>query len=217
MIAKIRHATQKEGDIITKDDGDKVSPMKQTFYLTARSFTNMRRDIAYYWFRLFIYIMLSICLGTIYYKVGLSYDAIQARAGMFLFVTAFLTFMGVASFPLFIEDMKIFTRERLNGHYGATVFVVANFLSAFPFVLLLACIQVLYEMGGLHPGFDHYICFIVSRPLHLLHCYIVSRGESTCSHFSCSTRFSYCNDCRIWCDRIFLTFYAKMETKNKVL
>ncbi|KAH7436818.1 hypothetical protein KP509_05G037100 [Ceratopteris richardii] len=164
MIAKIRHATEKEGDIITKDDGDKVSAMKQTFYLTARSFTNMRRDIAYYWFRLFIYTMLSICVGTIYYKVGHSYDAIQARAGMFIFVTAFLTFMGVASFPSFIEDMKIFTRERLNGHYGATVFVVANFLSAFPFVLLLAIIPgtILYEMGGLHPGFGHYICFIIT-------------------------------------------------------
>ncbi|KAH6555782.1 hypothetical protein KP509_1Z228500 [Ceratopteris richardii] len=138
--------------------------MKQAFYLTSRSFTNMRRDIAYYWFRLFVYIMLSICVGTIYYKVGHSYDAIQARAGMFIFVTAFLTFMGVLSFPSFVEDMKIFTQERLNGHYGVAVFVIANFLSAFPFVFLMAIIPgtILYTMGGLHPGFDHYICFIAT-------------------------------------------------------
>ncbi|KAI5070117.1 hypothetical protein GOP47_0014460 [Adiantum capillus-veneris] len=87
-----------------------------------------------------------------------------ARGGLFIFVTAFLTFMGVVSFPSFIEDMKIFMRERLNEHYGVAVFVMANFLSAFPFVLLLAIIRgtILYTMTSLHPGFDHFICFLVT-------------------------------------------------------
>ncbi|MCO5551376.1 hypothetical protein L7F22_004878 [Adiantum nelumboides] len=160
----IQQVSQKEGELIEKGDVGRASVLKQTFYLTSRSFTNMRRDIAYYWFRLFIYTVLSICVGTIYYKVGHSFDAIQARASLFMFVSAFLTFMGVASFPSFIEDMKIFTRERLNGHYAVVVFVVANFLSAFPFVLLLAIIPgvILYTMTGLHPGFDHFICFIAT-------------------------------------------------------
>eukprot|EP00250_Pteridium_aquilinum_P019927 c24628_g3_i1 orf=640-2622(+) len=164
VTATIQHASQKEGELIGKGDAGTASSIKQTFYLTSRSFTNMRRDVAYYWFRLFVYVMLSICVGTIYYKVGHSFDAIQARAGMFIFVTAFLTFMGVASFPSFVEDMKIFTRERLNGHYGVAVFVVANFLSAFPFVVLLAVLPgtILYTMGGLHPGFEHFACFIVN-------------------------------------------------------
>ncbi|KAI5075196.1 hypothetical protein GOP47_0009272 [Adiantum capillus-veneris] len=124
----------------------------------------MRRDIAYYWFGLFMYTMLSICVGTIYFKLGQSFDDIQARAGLFIFVTAFSTFMGVASFPSFIEDMKIFICELLNGHYGVAVFVMANFLSAFPFVLLLAVIPgtILYTMTSLHPGFDHFICFSVT-------------------------------------------------------
>ncbi|MCO5612469.1 hypothetical protein L7F22_066736 [Adiantum nelumboides] len=160
----IQQVSQKEGELIEKGDVGRASVLKQTFYLTSRSFTNMRRDIAYYWFRLFIYTVLSICVGTIYYKVGHSFDAIQARASLFMFVSAFLTFMGVASFPSFIEDMKIFTRERLNGHYAVAVFVVANFLSAFPFVLLLAIIPgvILYTMTDLHPGFNHFICFIAT-------------------------------------------------------
>ncbi|KAI5066046.1 hypothetical protein GOP47_0018670 [Adiantum capillus-veneris] len=54
-----------------------------------------------------MYTMLPICVGTIYFKLGQSFDDIQARAGLFIFVTAFLTFMGVASFPSFIEDMKV--------------------------------------------------------------------------------------------------------------
>lgn len=164
VMITIQQVSQKEGELIGKGDGGKASSLKQTFYLTSRSFTNMRRDIAYYWFRLFVYSVLSICVGTIYYKVGHSFDAIQARAGLFIFVTAFLTFMGVASFPSFVEDMKIFTRERLNGHYGVAVFVMANFLSAVPFVLLLAVIPgtILYTMAGLHPGFEHFACFIVT-------------------------------------------------------
>ncbi|KAI5070109.1 hypothetical protein GOP47_0014452 [Adiantum capillus-veneris] len=160
----IQKVSQKAGELIGKGDVGKASTLKQTFYLTSRSFTNMKRDIAYYWFRLFVYTMLSICVGTIYFNVGYSFDAIQARAALTFFVTAFLTFMGVVSVPSFIEDMKTFTRERLNGHYGVAVFVMANFLSAFPFVLLLAIIPgtILYTMTSLHPGFDHFLCFIVS-------------------------------------------------------
>ncbi|KAI5055522.1 hypothetical protein GOP47_0029043 [Adiantum capillus-veneris] len=72
----------------------------------------MRRDIAYYWFRLFMYTMLSIFVGTIYFKLGQSFNDIQARVGLFIFVTAFLTFMGVASFPSFIEDMKAMMQDK---------------------------------------------------------------------------------------------------------
>mgnify|MGYP007067627914 CR=1 FL=1 len=50
---------------------------RKTYYLTSRSFTNMRRDLSYYWFRLLTYVGLAIVLGTIYYKVGLGYSAIQ--------------------------------------------------------------------------------------------------------------------------------------------
>ncbi|KAK9136043.1 hypothetical protein Syun_015373 [Stephania yunnanensis] len=35
-----------------------------------------------------------------------------------MFVVSFMTFMAIGGFPSFVEDMKIFGRERLNGHYG---------------------------------------------------------------------------------------------------
>ncbi|KAI5077435.1 hypothetical protein GOP47_0007259 [Adiantum capillus-veneris] len=50
--------------------------------------------------------------STIYFKLGQYFDDIQARPGQFIFVTAFLTFMGVARFPSFIEDMKSMMQDK---------------------------------------------------------------------------------------------------------
>ncbi len=48
----------------------------QCWSLTRRSFTNMKRDIGYYWLRSIIYFLLSICLGTIYWRIGFQYSSI---------------------------------------------------------------------------------------------------------------------------------------------
>ena len=37
---------------------------------------NMSRDVGYYWLRLVIYVLVSFCVGTIYFDVGTSYNAI---------------------------------------------------------------------------------------------------------------------------------------------
>lgn len=163
VIMQIQKASTKKGDKL-KGGSPEADFFNTVFYLTSRSFTNMRRDYTYYWFRLLVYVLLSIVLGTVYYKVGLSYAAIQARAAMLMFITSFLSFIGVLSFPSFIEDMKIFTRERLNGHYGVAAFAIANTLSSFPFLILIALIPgaVVYILGGLHPGLDRFCYFFLT-------------------------------------------------------
>ncbi|PHU19373.1 hypothetical protein BC332_10524 [Capsicum chinense] len=57
---------------------------------------------------------------------------------MLMFVAAFLTFMSIGGFPSFVEDMKIFTRERLNGHYGVAACLVGNTVSSIPYLLLIS-------------------------------------------------------------------------------
>lgn len=52
----------------------------QAFTLTRRSFVNMSRDFGYYWLRLVIYIIVTICIGTIYFKVGTGFSAILVSA-----------------------------------------------------------------------------------------------------------------------------------------
>lgn len=51
----------------------------QVHVLTKRSFKNMYRDLGYYWLRLAIYVALCICVGTIFYKVGTAFSAIQVH------------------------------------------------------------------------------------------------------------------------------------------
>ncbi|XP_031122874.1 ABC transporter G family member 15-like isoform X2 [Ipomoea triloba] len=113
---------------------------KQLVTLTQRSFKNMTRDMGYYWSRIVIYILVSICVGTLFFRVGTSYTAILARGACGGFVTGYMTFMSIGGFPSFIEEMRIFTKERLNGHYGVGAFILSNFLSSFPFLVAVSAI-----------------------------------------------------------------------------
>lgn len=80
---------------------------KQLGTLTRRSLVNMSRDVGYYWARIVIYLVVSICVGTIFFDVGDSYTAILARVSCGAFITGFMTFMSIGGFPSFIEEMKV--------------------------------------------------------------------------------------------------------------
>lgn len=57
-----------------------------------------------------------------------------------------MSFMAVAYVPSFLEDRATFVKERANGLYGATPFIISNFLIGLPFLCtssLFSCIQVL--------------------------------------------------------------------------
>lgn len=48
-----------------------------------------------------------------------------------------MSFMAVAYVPAFLEDRATFAKERANGLYGATPFMVSNFLIGLPFLCML--------------------------------------------------------------------------------
>ncbi|KAG8368644.1 hypothetical protein BUALT_Bualt15G0067000 [Buddleja alternifolia] len=126
----------------------------QCIVLTKRSFINMYRDLGYYWVRLAIYVALGFGLGSVFYDVGSSYSSIHERGSLLMFVASLLTIMAIGGFPSFVEDLKVFRRERLNGHYGAAAFVVGNTVSSTPFLLLISAIPgaITYFLSGLHQG-----------------------------------------------------------------
>ncbi|GJM87805.1 hypothetical protein PR202_ga03798 [Eleusine coracana subsp. coracana] len=84
-----------------------------------------------------------------------------ARGSLLNFVAAFLTFMAIGGFPSFVEDMKIFGRERLNGHYGVSSFVIANTVSSTPYLALISLIPgaIAYYLVGLQSSFGHFAYF----------------------------------------------------------
>ncbi|BFG36872.1 hypothetical protein CerSpe_231460 [Prunus speciosa] len=159
---KVEEISKVKGTVLDSG-GSQASFLMQAFTLSKRSFINMSRDFGYYWLRLVIYIVVTICIGTIYLNVGTGYSSILARGSCASFVFGFVTFMSIGGFPSFVEDMKVFQRERLNGHYGVTAFVISNTLSAMPFLILITFLAgtVCYYMVRLHPGFEHYLFFVL--------------------------------------------------------
>ncbi|XP_062149443.1 ABC transporter G family member 1-like isoform X1 [Alnus glutinosa] len=157
VLSKI--CQQKQGSLENK--GSQTSFITQCQVLTRRSFVNMYRDLGYYWLRLAIYIALCLCVGTIYHDIGFTFGSIQARGSMLMFVAAFLTFMAIGGFPSFVEDMKIFGGERLNGHYGVGAYVIGNTLSSIPYLLIISLAPgaLAYYLVGLQKSFQHFACF----------------------------------------------------------
>ncbi|KAK3008318.1 LOW QUALITY PROTEIN: hypothetical protein RJ639_014422 [Escallonia herrerae] len=157
---RVSEICQKDGEALDKK-GSQASFITQCSVLTRRSFVNMYRDLGYYWLRLAIYIALCLCVGTIFHDIGSSYGSIQARGSMLMFVAAFLTFMAIGGFPSFVEDMKIFTRERLNGHYGVAAFVAGNTFSSIPYLLMISLVPgvMAYYLVGLQKGIEHFVYF----------------------------------------------------------
>ncbi|KAJ9705824.1 hypothetical protein PVL29_003770 [Vitis rotundifolia] len=152
---------------IYKQDGGALkkrshaSFLNQCLVLTRRSFVNMYRDLGYYWLRLAIYVALTVALGTIFHNVGYSNSFIKDRGSMLMYVASFLTFMSTGGFPSFVEDMKVFRRERLNGHYGSSSFVVGNTLSSVPYLLVISLIPgaIAYFLTGLQKEYAHFIFY----------------------------------------------------------
>lgn len=159
---KVDAISQFKGTVLDSG-GSHASFLMQSYVLTKRSFINMSRDFGYYWLRLVIYLVVTICIGTIYLNVGTKYSSILARGACASFIFGFVTFMSIGGFPSFVEDMKVFQRERLNGHYGVVAFVIGNTLSATPFLILITFLSgtICYFMVRLHPGFLHYLFFVL--------------------------------------------------------
>ncbi|TYI56848.1 hypothetical protein E1A91_D11G240600v1, partial [Gossypium mustelinum] len=80
-----------------------------------------------------------------------------------MFVAAFLTFMAIGGFPSFVEDMKVFGRERLNGHYGVGAFVVGNTISSILYLFMISLIPraIAYYLVGLQKSLGHFAYFVI--------------------------------------------------------
>nr|PNR47134.1 hypothetical protein PHYPA_014254 [Physcomitrium patens] len=124
-----------KGSFRTKAGGSQASFFKQSLTLTRRSFVNMSRDFGYYWLRLVIYIIISFCVGSVFFNLDNNFG-----------------------------DILVFNRERQNGHYGVVAFVVGNTVSSIPFLFLIALVSsvLVYYMAGLHSGLDHFAYFVIS-------------------------------------------------------
>lgn len=61
-------------------------------------------------------------------------------------------------------NKQVFKRERLNGYYGVGAFIISNFLSSFPFLVLVsfATGTLTYYMVKFGHGWSHYLYFCLN-------------------------------------------------------
>jgi len=73
-------------------------------------------------------------MGTVWLRLGRGQDNIQPFINAIFFSGAFMSFMAVAYIPAYLEDHESFRKERANGLYGPTAFLLSNFLIGIPFI-----------------------------------------------------------------------------------
>lgn len=116
------------------------------------------RNPGIYWVRLFMYLMLSIMIGGMYYDIENDQTTVQDRISILFYVVAFMVFMAIAVIPNFIQERAVFERESANGWYSISAFTAANFFTQIPgvFIMALLCTVILVPMIGLQ-RFDWFL------------------------------------------------------------
>ncbi|KAK2383521.1 ABC transporter G family member [Trifolium repens] len=170
--SKIRNRVKKEVAKITESDSGAIGKKRihaafitQCLVLIRRSSLQLFRDIGNYWLRLVVFILIAISIGSIFFNIGSSSGSVspQGRGSLLTFLISVLTFMTlVGGFSPLLEEMKVFERERLNGHYGVTAFLIGNIFSAIPYMLMISLIPggIAYYLCGMHKGLENFIYFI---------------------------------------------------------
>ena len=74
-----------------------------------------------------------------------------------------MSFMAVAYVPAFLEDRAMFVKERANGLYGPTAFLLSNFLTGLPFLFLISVLfsVVSYWLINMQPTATAFFTWIM--------------------------------------------------------
>ncbi|KAI8940787.1 hypothetical protein NX059_002052 [Plenodomus lindquistii] len=147
-----------------------ANPFLIPLTLIHRSFIKSYRDIVAYGIRIAMYIGLAIMMGTIWLRLDPIQSNIQAFTNAIFFGGAFMSFMAVAYIPAFLEDLSIYTKERANGLYGPTAFMVANFIIGIPYLFLITILfsVISYWLGNFRPAADGFWTWVMWLFLDLL-------------------------------------------------
>ncbi|KAA8544110.1 hypothetical protein F0562_022122 [Nyssa sinensis] len=169
MILKL---TEKEGPSL-KSKG-KASNATRIAVLTWRSLLIMSREWKYYWLRLILYMLLTLCIGTVFSGLGHSLSSVVTRvAAIFVFVS-FTSLLSIAGVPAQMKEIKIYACEESNRHSGALVFLLGQLFSSIPFLFLISISSslVFYFLIGLRDEFSLLMYFV----LNFFMCLLVNEG-----------------------------------------
>ncbi|KAK3669455.1 hypothetical protein LTR78_010675 [Recurvomyces mirabilis] len=131
--------------------------------LIHRSFIKSYRDIIAYGIRIAMYMGLAVMMGTVWLRLNPTQNNIQSFINAIFFGGAFMSFMAVAYIPAFLEDRALFMKERANGLYGPTSFIIANFITGIPYLFLIAMLFsiVAYWLSNFRPTAEAFFTWVM--------------------------------------------------------
>ncbi|KAL3325039.1 hypothetical protein AABB24_038907 [Solanum stoloniferum] len=169
MIVKL---TEKEGPSL-KSKG-MVGNLTRVAVLTWRSLLIMSREWKYYWLRLILYMLLALCIGTVFSGLGHTLSSVVTRvAAIFVFVS-FTSLLSIAGVPAQMKEIKIYACEESNQHSGAFIFLLGQLFASIPFLFLISISSslVFYFLVGLRDEFSMLMYFV----LNFFTCLLVNEG-----------------------------------------
>ncbi len=163
-----RPSQEKNGNVEAKEK--RSSFFIITLALLHRSFIKSYRDVVAYGIRFAMYIGLAIMMGTVWLRLPTTQSSIGPFTNAIFFGSAFMSFMAVAYVPAFLEDRATFVKERANGLYGATPFMIANFLIGLPYLFSISVIfsLIAYFLTNFRPTGDAFFTWVMWLFLDLL-------------------------------------------------
>jgi hypothetical protein len=131
--------------------------------LIHRSFIKSYRDIIAYGIRIAMYMGLAVMMGTVWLRLNPDQGNIQSFINAIFFGGAFMSFMAVAYIPAFLEDRALFIKERANGLYGPSSFLLANFITGIPYLFLIAMLfsVVAYWLSNFRPTAQAFFTWVM--------------------------------------------------------
>ncbi|KAF3935963.1 hypothetical protein ABW19_dt0206915 [Dactylella cylindrospora] len=166
---KIIDAQNEKTEIILEVQ-KKRSQLLIPFVLFHRSFVKSYRDVFAYGVRVLMYLGLAIMMGTVWLRLSTDQESIQPFINAIFFGSAFMSFMAVAYVPAFLEDRASYVKERNNGLYGPTAFIVANFFIGIPYLFLISILfsVVSYWLSNFYPSGTAFMYWVMWLFLDLL-------------------------------------------------
>ncbi|KAF1999243.1 ATP-binding cassette transporter-like protein [Amniculicola lignicola CBS 123094] len=146
------------------------NPLLIPLTLIHRSFIKSHRDFIAYGIRVAMYVCLAILMGTVWLRLAPTQSNINAFTNSIFFGSAFMSFMAVAYIPAYLEDLSLYTKERQNGLYGPTAFLIGNFIIGIPYLIIIAILfsVVTYWLSNFRPAADGFWIFTMWLFLDLL-------------------------------------------------
>lgn len=109
-------------------------------------------------------------MGIVWLRLPPTPSSIGSFTNAIFFGTAFLSFVAVAQVPAFIKDHATLIKERANGLYRLTAFMLANFLIGLPYLFLLALLfsSIVYFLKSFRLGASAFLTWMMWFFLDLL-------------------------------------------------